>query len=250
MKLNPAKTLNVIGAMLIFCFFQTIVAKAVSVDLGTAGNYGILEIGNGNVSLAAAPPNGYINGNVGAVGGNVSDGGSLPITGSVYLGSAATSSGLSGNVSGSINTGYNLSSAVSAALSAASMAAGLATSGGGAGYSTINLANNVTLNLTPGVYNLSNFKLQNGDVINLAAGGSYVFNISGTLSLNSASVVAASGLAVDNILFNITDSQGVAFSGGLNNESTLDGVILAPNSSVSETPGYVDEKSSVAEMSI
>ena len=240
MKMNPTRTLNIIGATLVLSFFQVIAVKAVPVSLGDAGDYAILEIGSGNVSLAAAPPNGSISGNVGAVCGNLSDGGSLPITGNVNLGSAATSSGLSGNVSGSINTGFNLSSAVSAALSASSTAAGMASSGGGSGISSINLANNVTLNLKPGVYNLSDFKLQNGDLVNLAAGGTYVFNISGTLSLNSAKVLAATGLSAANVLFNITSSQGVGFSGGLNNESIFDGTILAPDAQVSLTPGSVE----------
>jgi hypothetical protein len=67
-----------------------------------------------------------------------------------------------------------------------------------------------------------------------------VFNISGTLSLNSASVLAAAGLSLGDILFNVTSSQGVGFSGGLNNESVLDGILLAEDASVSLTPGAVD----------
>jgi hypothetical protein len=212
---------------------------ALPVSLGSAANYSVLEIGNGNVSLAAAPPNGFITGNVGAAGGNVSDGGSLPIMGNVFLGTGATSSGLAGNVSGSIFTNVDLSSAVTAATNASTLAAALATSGGGVGFATIDEGNNVTLNLAPGVYNLTDFKLQVGDVVNLAAGGSYVFNISGTLSLSSAEILTASGLSPLDVLFNITGTQGVGFSGGIGNESILDGIILAPNASIGLTPGAV-----------
>jgi choice-of-anchor A domain-containing protein len=219
---------------------QPAAVKADPFSLGSAANYALLEIGNGNISLAAAPPNGFITGNVGAAGGNLSDGGNLPITGSVFLGAGATSSGLSGNVSGTIHTNFDLSSAISAATTASSQAAALASSGGGVGFTSISEGNNVTLNLAPGVYNLTNFSLHNGDIVNLEAGGSYVFNISGSLSLNSAEILAAAGLTPSDILFNITGTQGVQFSGGLNNESVLDGIILAPDAQVSLTPGALD----------
>jgi hypothetical protein len=215
-------------------------AKALPVSLGDAANFAVLEIGNGNVSLAAAPPHGFVSSNIGAAGGNLSDGGHLPINGNVFLGSGATSSGLSGNVSGTVFQNFNLSSAISAAINASNQAAALGSSGGGLGFTTINKGNNVTLNLTPGVYNLTDFKLQNNDIVNLAAGGFYVFNISGTLSLNSAEVLAAAGLSPSQILFNVTGTHGVAFSGGLNNESVLNGIILATNAQISLTPGFVN----------
>jgi len=227
------------------CLCQAMAVKALPVNLGVAGDYAILETGagagNAGVSLAAAPPSGVINGNIGmGSSGNLTvSAGNLPISGNVYLGSGASSSGLSGNVTGTIYQNYNLSSAISAAAAAALQASSLAASAGGAGFTTINEANNMTLNLNPGVYNLTDFKLQNGDVVNLAAGGSYVFNISGTLSLNSAKILAAAGLSDANILFNVTGTQGVAFSGGLNNECILDGILLAEDASVSLTPGEV-----------
>lgn len=246
MKTNSATILGALTtATLTLCFLRATTAEALPVNLGDAGDYAILETGaganNANVSIAAAPPNGVINGNIGmGSSGNLSvSAGNLPINGNAYLASGASSSGLAGNVTGTVYQNYNLSSAISAAAAASLQAAGLATSGGGFSGS-INEANNMTLNLTPGVYNLSNFKLQNGDIVNLAAGGSYVFNISGTLSLNSAKILAAAGLSDANILFNVTGSQGVAFSGGLNNECILDGIILAEDASVSLTPGEIN----------
>lgn len=247
MKTNPSRFLSILsGAALILCLSQAVAVKALPVDLGAAGDYAILETGaaaaNANVSLAAAPPSGAINGNIGmgSTSGNLSvSAGNLPINGNVYLASGATSSGLSGNVTGTINQNYNLSAAISAAAAASLQASGLASSLGGVGFTTINTGGGV-LNLTPGVYNLADFKLGNGTIVNLAAGGSYVFNIKGTLSLNSAEVLAAAGLSDANILFNVEDSQGVAFSGGMNNECVLDGIILADDASVSLTPGAVN----------
>src|SRR5215469_619779 len=237
------KTLNFTALVLtpVSLLFLAGTVNAQLVDLGAAGNYAVLETGNGNVSLAAAPPHGFINGNVGAAGGNLSDSG-VGISGNAYLGSGATSSGLSGNVSGTIYTSSDLSAAIAAAAAAANAAAALSSSGGGLGYSagsSIN-ASGSTLNLTPGVYNLLNFTLGNNEIVNLAGGGSYVFNISGTMSLNSACILAAVRLSASHILFNVESSQAVGFSGGVNNECELDGVLLAENAQVHLTPGYVN----------
>ena len=152
MKLTNTQILTKISSLaLAVGLFQPPAVKADLFSLGSAANYAVLEIGNGNVSLAAAPPNGSITGNVGAAGGNLSDGGNLPINGSVFLGTGASNSGLAGNVSGTINTNFDLSSAISAATTASSQAAALASSGGGVGFSSISEGNNVTLNLAPGV---------------------------------------------------------------------------------------------------
>ena len=229
------------------CLCQAFAAKA-TVDLGAAGpsNFAVLEIGNGNVSIANASDAGGITGNVGiGSGGSISDSGT-PIQGNVVTydstaGNPPLNPNVAANVSGSISqNSASMAAAISAVNAAVVSASALSSSGGGMGYSSINLGNNVTLNLNPGVYNLSQFALANGDVVNLAAGGSYVFNIDGTLKLNSAEILAAAGLSDANILFNIIGSQAVQFSGGLNQESVLDGVIMAPDANVQVTPGVVN----------
>src|SRR5215469_14330821 len=103
------KTLNFTALVLapVTMLFLAGNVDAQLVDLGAAGNYAVLETGNGNVSLAAAPPHGFISGNVGVAGGNLSDSG-VGISGNAYVGSGATSSGLSGNVAGTIYTGTDL----------------------------------------------------------------------------------------------------------------------------------------------
>lgn len=73
--------------------------------------------------------------------------------------------------------------------------------------------------------------------MDLTANADYVFNISGQLSLNSSQIL---GLTGTDVLFNITGTQGVQLAGGLNNESVLDGVVLAPDAQISETPGSIE----------
>jgi hypothetical protein len=210
---------------------------AVPVDLGAAGpqSWTVLEIGNGNVSIANASNAGSITGNVGVNGGNLSDSG-VPITGNVVTSSSATvNPNVAANVSGTISqNAASLASAATAAESASSSAASLASSGGGVGVSSI-VYNAGTIDLNPGVYNLTDLKL-NGTILDLTAGANYVFNISGQLSLNSSEIL---DLTAADVLFNITGTQGAQLAGGLNNESVLDGIVLAPDAQISETPGSI-----------
>jgi hypothetical protein len=224
-------------------------ALALPVSLGAAGpgNWALLEISfDGtsevdaeNLSGAAAPPFGFIHGNVG--GASIThistSAGNFPIVGTVYLGTGSTAdSATAGNATGGVVSNQALThQAALDARAASTAAAGLASSGGGIGFTSITAG----MTLTPGVYNLTNLNLPNGAVLNLTAGGYYVFNISGTLALHSAQILTGVGLSESEVLFNITGTTGVAFSGGLNQESVLHGIILAPDATVSITPGLV-----------
>src|SRR5579859_892443 len=104
--MKPVTFVSMSASLVAGVAFFTCQTLAQTVDLGVAGSqdWSVLEIGNGNVSLANAAGSGFINGNVGVAGdGTISDGGSLPINGNVDLGLSTGSSGLAGNVSGSIN---------------------------------------------------------------------------------------------------------------------------------------------------
>lgn len=222
-------------------------SEAVPFNLGTAGpnTWAVLETGNGNVSLANAANAGYVVGNVGVAGtGNISDGGSLPITGNVELGTSSGSSGLSGNVSGSITQNSAsqtaLNQAAAAAIAASSQLAAMASSGGGVGISQISQGST----LSAGVYNLSSMQLNNGAQLVLSGNASsqFIFNISGQMSLNSAQIVLSGGLNADDVIYNITGNQAVQFSGGLNDphgEAALAGIILATNAAIQISPGEV-----------
>src|ERR1051326_387665 len=214
-------------------------ARALPVDLGAAGpgNWALLEISGlygpagyiaesdtENVSGAAAPPVGSITGNVGLA--NVSkmttSAGNFPINGTVYVGDqstvdAATIANASGHVIQDAASQALTRQAAIDARSASAAAAALASSGGGVGVNSITAGGT----LTAGVYNLTDLALPNGAVLNLAAGGSYVFNISGTLKLDHAQILTGAGLSEADVLFNVTGTHGVAFSGGLATESVL-----------------------------
>jgi hypothetical protein len=225
----------VVALSLVFLKSQ---ASAIPVDLGVAGsqNWAVLEIGNGNVGIANASNAGSITGNVGVNGGNLSDSG-VPIQGNLVTSSSATvNPNVAANVSGTISQNSALlTSAATAAENASTNAAGLASSGGGVGVSSIVYNNAGTINLNPGVYNLTDLKL-NGTTLDLTSGADYVFNISGQLSLNSSKILDVTGA---DVLSNITGTQGVQLAGGLNNESVLDGIVLAPDAQISVTPGKI-----------
>ena len=228
-------------------------ALALPVNLGAAGpgNWAVLEMSYDgtdetdaeNLSGAAAPPYGFIHGNVGgaSITHITTSAGNFPIVGTVYLGDGSTAdSATQGNATGGVV--YNQALTHQAALdarAASTAAAGLASSGGGIGFTSINLGNNATMTLNPGVYNLTSLQLGNDAVLSLTSGGSYVFNITGSLTLNSARILTLAGLSEAEVLFNVTGTTAVAFSGGLNDESILHGIILAPDAQVHITPGLV-----------
>jgi hypothetical protein len=227
-------------------------SMALPVDLGLAGptHWALLEIAGAgttevdaeNVSGAAAPPNGFIQGNVG--GANIShivtSAGNFPILGTVFLGDMSTAdAATAGNATGGVvknaaSQALTLQAAIDA-RNASSAAAALPVSGGGVGVTSITSGGT----LTPGVYHLSDLNLPNNAILNLAAGGAYVFDITGTFALHSSRILTAAGLSEADVLFNVTGTQGVATSGGLNNESVIHGIVLAPDASISLTPGLV-----------
>jgi len=205
-------------------------ALAVPVSLGAAGpaNWTVLNVDTGTLSISGT---GSINGNVGLNGGNLSDSGTSIKGNLVTSGTVNVSLSGGATISGTtINKSSLPSQAASAAVAASSAAAILGSSGGGKGLSSIIYNNAGTIDLMAGVYNLTNLVLNN-TTLDLTAGGNYVFNISGSLAMNASKILDSTGA---NVLFNIT-SGAASLSGG----SVLDGIVLAPNATFSESGGSV-----------
>jgi hypothetical protein len=216
-------------------------ADFISSTLGAATGFAVLETGNGNVSIANASSAGSIVGNVGVSGtssGNFSDSGT-PITGALYLGGSQTAN-LSGGAtaSGGIfkNQSSLLTTASTAAANASSTFAALAPT-----LSVTSINGTTTINLAPGVNiaDLTGINLGNGLVLTLngPAGSQVILNDTGGVTLNSSQIVLTGGLSPSDVVFNLTGTTGLSTSGGLNNESVLAGIFLAPDAQVQLSPG-------------
>jgi hypothetical protein len=59
--------------------------------------------------------------------------------------------------------------------------------------------------------------------------------------LNSGKILLTGGIGVTDVIFNIEASgNAISTSGGLNNESVINGIVLAPNSGVAMSPGLIN----------
>jgi putative adhesin len=212
-------------------------ADFISSTLGAAAGFAVLEIGTGNVSMANASNAGFVTGNIGVNGGNFSDSG-VRITGNVITGAAATlNPNVAGNVTGSITQNQALlTAAVNAAISASTTFSALAPT-----LSNTSINGSTTINLAPGVNvaNLTSVTLGNGQTLTLngPAGSQIILNDTGGVTLNSAQIVLTGGLSLLDVVFNLTGTTGLSTSGGLNNESVVAGIFLAPNAQVQLSPG-------------
>lgn len=90
-------------------------------------------------------------------------------------------------------------------------------------FSTINLGNGQTLTL-------------NGD-----ANSQFIINVSTSLVLNSGRILLTGGLTTSDVVINVTASgNAISTSGGLNNESIINGILLAPTSGIAFAPGQIN----------
>jgi Ice-binding-like/VPDSG-CTERM motif len=214
-------------------------AFSLPIELNWAGpaSWAVLQLGIGQVTtLNAGSVLTGITGNVGVnQQGQLRLSPSALISGNVLLGSGASLPSAASAINGTVSTNDPLLvQAHNDAVAASGAAAALGSLGGGIDISSISSGGN----LTPGVYNLTSLNLTN-ESLRLAAGGSYVFNISGTLALHgSSSILLDAGLSEADVLFNITGAKDVSISGG-GAGSVLHGIVLALQSRVNLAPGLV-----------
>jgi len=229
-------------------------ATSVLATLGSAGpgNWGIL-VGPNTTDFALNGP-GTTNGNVGYDGANsnqvqlnASNNAPIPneaINGNLYLAPGDTVNNAS-QVGGSVvSNDAALGSAWSAALTASStfslMAADVSVPGGSVNGTTT--VNSLCAGCT-NVIDISSLNLGNGQTLTLngSATDQFIVNVSGNFVLNSGRIVLTGGLTADDVVFNVTASgNAVQTSGGLNNESVVNGILLAPNSGIAFAPGLIN----------
>jgi hypothetical protein len=215
-------------------------ADYISSTLGAADGWAVLEIGtNGNISISN--PAGFIDGNIGVIGtspGNMGDS-NAPINGTLYLGGSQNYTGVTPSGGVLKNQSPLLNTAATAATAASSTLASLTPT-----MSFTSISGNTTINLAPGlnvidVTTTAGINLGNGQVLTLngPAGSEVILNDTGGVTLNSGQIVLTGGLTPSDVVFNLTGTTGLSTSGGLNNESVLAGIFLAPDAQVQLSPG-------------
>ena len=211
-------------------------AFATPVSLGGAGptDFAVFETGVSSVDVSSLSNGGSITGDVGVVSsGKFTMTGGSTLHGNLYLGNTATDSITGGST---IANGYHtysnqdslLNAAAANAASAESTAAGLTPTGT---LSTTTLQNGNTMTITTGVYDVSSLTLNYG-TLNFSGAGQFIINISGAFSISSSPIInLINGAVADDIIYNITGTTGV------NVDSSLPGIILAPTAAVTITNG-------------
>jgi hypothetical protein len=224
-------------------------ADFVTDTLGSAGpgNYALLSL-TGATDIALNGP-GTTTGNVGISSpGRLaldSSNGNPPVAikGDVYLGNTASITHPN-QVQGTVFTNQDprLNQANVDARNAANTFAALAP--------TLSVPGNAingttTINGTAGVnvLDINSLHLGNGQALTLngPAGAQFVVNDSGNFTLNSGRINLAGGLTPSDVVFNVTGrGPDVQTSGGLNNESVINGVLLATGRNIGLSPGLIN----------
>jgi choice-of-anchor A domain-containing protein len=220
--------------------------------LGSAGpgNYGILTlIGTTNIALNGT---GSTTGNVGisspgTLSLNSSNGNpAAAINGNVYLGNTARITNPQ-QVKGTVLTHQDTkldqanAAAVLAAVKFASRTPTLSVPG-----SAINGTMTITGGAGVNVLNITGLNLGNRQTLTLTgpAGSQFVINDSGGFTLNSGKIILAGGLTPSDVVFNVTgiglNLPALSISGGVNGESVVNGILLAPGRSVQISSGLIN----------
>lgn len=90
------------------------------------------------------------------------------------------------------------------------------------------------------VLDLTAINLGNGQALtlNAPAGAEFVINVSGNIVLNSALIKETGGIASTDVVFNVAGN--VQTSGGLDNESVINGIVLDKSGKIALSPGAIN----------
>lgn len=93
-----------------------------------------------------------------------------------------------------------------------------------------------TLNLAPGVYNVTSYMLDHG-TLSLTASGNFTLSIATYSTVNPSKVILSAGMTWANVLFSYSSAGDIVVSGTVNQGgSVLQGILLALNANVSAPP--------------
>ena len=228
-------------------------ASSILTELGAAGpsNWAIL-VGPGTNDFALNGP-GTTDGNVGYDGVNTvqlnsSNSPATAIEGNLYL-AAGASVNNTAQVSGTVFTTGAIVSSLGAdwtdATTASAFFANSTLNPVNQSVTVVNSTSTINSNCAgcTNVIDLSSLNLGNGQTLTLNGGPTdqFIINVSGNFTLNSGKILLSGGLTESDVVFNVTASgNAISASGGLNNESIVDGILLAPNSGIAFAPGEVN----------
>ena len=232
-----------VGFLLTALLTPSAKADEISATLGVAGpsNYAILFLSTSGQPQMNGP--GTTNGNVGYNGSSTLqlNGSAGPeIHGNLILGNSASVNN-STQVTGSILTGQSatLNAAQTAALNAVAIFNGLTPTSGITSISgSLTITGSAGLNVIDlGVLGI---QLGNGQTLtlNAPAGAEFVINDSGGLTLNSGLIQETGGVLATDVVFNVAGK--VQTSGGLNNESVINGIVLDESGQIALSPGEIN----------
>jgi len=210
--------------------------------------FGLGDAGVQNFAVLNLSDQFILNGNGGAVNGNVgvssAGGGSYDLSSPATInGQLITNSGVTGTNSGVPITGGTsvnntlINSAVTSAHTASVTNAGLAATTSVAG-GQITGDTTITGHAGQNVVNLSGVNTNHNTItLNAPAGSTFIINDSGDFVLKHTQIDLTGGLTANDVLYNITDASGNVFlTGGGPSDTTLNGILLADGNNVHLAP--------------
>jgi hypothetical protein len=215
---------SVLVALLLFAVSEI---DASPVSLGNASRFAALAL-NGNVTMGGNPS---ITGPVGVASSGFSFTGDSNFKSDLYVNTGSTIN-LNGATPSNIFQNASTNSLLSQAITDANNASAAATAKGpGTNLGDISSNQNLT-NVAVGNYVYTVGNISSGITINISApaGSTVIVNITGTVGGN-INLNIAGGLNANDVLYNVTGPD--AINENLAGGTSITGILLAPNSSVS-----------------